>query len=96
MVCRQKSVKQMGTRAKQAVPGPRVLSGVGNCQTVSHYGVYQVDLHMYDGSNAELRGICIDEITVRFPTYPLKGAVEDDLNKGFARTKNTKKTPQCT
>ena len=33
MVCRYKAVKRIGLRARQEIPGPLILSGVGNSQS---------------------------------------------------------------
>ena len=30
-----------------------------------------------------MSGVCLDKVTPKFPSYPLKGKVEDDIRRGF-------------
>ena len=32
-----------------------------------------------------MTGVCLDQITLEFPNYPLKGKVENDIQKAFAK-----------
>ena len=35
-----------------------------------------------------MSGVCLDQITVKFPQYPLKGIVEEDIAAGYKRQGN--------
>ena len=59
-------------RAKQISEGPIVLVGVGNQESISRHGNYSVRLPLKTGSEAIMHGICVEEITIPFPKYPLK------------------------
>ena len=75
MVCRFEAIRRMGEGARQEIH----LLGV----LVSPHGVYQIRLPLYNGKNAVLSGICIDQITTVFPTYPLYGKIKSDVYKGY-------------
>ena len=59
-------------RAKNVIPGPMHLRGVSDIVTVSEHGVYKVTLVTHDGKLVTVRGLCLTNVTCRFPTYPLK------------------------
>ena len=42
-----------------------------------------MSLLLFNGREAVTSGVCIDQVTARFPTYPLKGEVESDIIKAF-------------
>ena len=71
------ALKRIG-RANQEVPGPISMSGVGDVRSVTNYGVYSVCLPLRDGSNAVFSGVCMDKVTMEFPSYDL-GDVERDI-----------------
>ena len=48
-----------------------------NTQVKSNHGIFQVKLALFNGSEATFSGICLDQITVKFPQYPLKRIVEE-------------------
>ena len=68
-------------KAKLEVPGPIVLSGVGNQKSVSDHGIYSISLPMRDGKNAILNGVCLDKVTMAFPKYSLKDVEVDVRNQ---------------
>ena len=59
--------------------GPTVLGGVGNVKTESQHGIYQVRIPLHNGKNAVLTGVCLDQITSTFPSYPLHGKIQNDI-----------------
>ena len=65
-------------RARQTVPGPLELIGVGDKRTLSDYGEYAICIPMASGEQVILSGICLVKITSSFPGYSLK-SVEDDI-----------------
>ena len=44
-----------------------------------------------NGTEAKFSGICLEETTLKFSTYLLRGQVENDLKHNYNGTKNTKK-----
>ena len=49
----------------------------------SQYGIYVVNLPFYDGGQATMSGVCLDNIASKFPLYPLRGKVLSDITKGY-------------
>ena len=70
-------------RASKEFSKPVTLGGVGNAQiTLSHW-TYQVKISLFNGNDAVLSGVCLDQTTVEFPKYPVKGLVEADVRNGY-------------
>ena len=65
-------------RARLEIPGPIGMSGVGDHKSLSDYGVFSVCLPLIGGENAVFSGVCMDRVTMKFPTYDLKD-VENDI-----------------
>ena len=63
-VSRHDAVERIGNAARQEVPGPIVLGGVGDCQTKSPYGIYQVKLPLHNGTSATFSGVCLECFSV--------------------------------
>ena len=70
-------------RARLMYPGPVDLIGVCEQTSTSPHGIYQISLPMFNGRNAVMTGLCVDQVTAEFPKYPLRGRVEDDIRKEF-------------
>ena len=85
---RYNAIKSIGNRATKEFSGPITLGGVGNAQVTSNHGTYRVKLPLFNGNDAILSGVCLDQITVEFPKYPLKGRVELDIINGYRRIGN--------
>ena len=83
MVSRYAAMKSIGKRATKEFSGPVTLGGLGNAQITSSHGTYQVKLPLFNGNDAVLSGVCLDQITVEFPKYLLKGQVEADVRSGY-------------
>ena len=83
MASRYVAIKSTGKRASKEFSGPVTLGGVGNAQITSSHGTYQVKLPLFNGNDAVLSRVCLDQITVEFPKYPLKGQVEADVRSGY-------------
>ena len=76
-------LKSVG-RAKLEFPGPIVLNGVGNQESICEHGVFSIRLPLGDGREARMCGVCVDSITAPFPKYPLK-KVEEDIHVKISR-----------
>ena len=85
MVSRYDAIKRIGERAKLEVKGPTLLGGVGNVKIESKHGIYQVRIPLHNDKNAVLTGVCLDQITSTFPTYPLKGSIQDDIHEEYTK-----------
>ena len=88
MVSRYAAIKSIGSRAKQESSIPLSTGGVGNTEVKSNHGIFQVKLPIFNGSEATFSGVCLHQITVTFPQYPLKGIVEEDIAAGHKRQGN--------
>ena len=73
MVSGYAAIKLIGKRASKEFSGPVTLGGVSNAQITSSHRNYQVKFRLFNGSDAVLSGVSLDQITVEFPKYPLKG-----------------------
>ena len=73
------ALKRLG-RARLEVPGPITMSGVGDFKSSSSYGIYSVCLPLKGGENAVFSGVCMEKVTMEFPTYDLTG-VKDDIHR---------------
>jgi len=82
-VSRYKSVKNIG--AKLEAKGPINLGGVGGITTKSTHGIYTVKLPLVNGDFATMTGVCLDKITSTFPTYPLSGKVQSDIETAYKK-----------
>ena len=65
------------SRAKQTLPGPQILIGVGDKRTTSEHGEFAICLPMATGEQAILTGVVLAKITASFPEYSLKSVEED-------------------
>lgn len=86
LVSKYESVKRLGDKATQEYKGSISIDGVGNLTTNSNHGVYQIQLPLYNGKYATMSGVCLEQITSCFPTYPLHGQVEDDIKAAFIKS----------
>ena len=84
-VSRYKAVCSLTTNATQEYPGPITIGGVGGLTSLSQHGIYKVKIPLHDGSQATMSGVCLDNITSTFPTYPLQGQVINDIIKAYKR-----------
>ena len=71
MVSRYAAIKSIGKRVSKEFSGPVTLGAVGNDQITSSHGIYQVELPLFNGNDAVLSGVYLDEITFEFSKYPL-------------------------
>ena len=85
-VSRYDAIKRIGNKSKQEHKGPVKIGGVGGLMTKSPYGIYSVKLPLYDGSEAVMSGVCLDQITSTFPTYPLQGKVMQDIVSAYRQS----------
>ena len=58
-------------RARQEIPGPKTLSGVGDQKLVCKDVVFSVRLPLGNGREAMLSGPCLNRVTAEFPEYSL-------------------------
>ena len=50
---------------------------------MSQHGIYKVNLPLYDGSQTTMLGVCLDNITSKFPLYPVLGKVLNGITKAY-------------
>ena len=50
-------------RAKLKVPGPIIMSGVGDHKSVCEHGIYSIRLPLKNGFEAVFSGVCLDRVT---------------------------------
>ena len=67
-------------RAKLKVPGPIIMSGVGDHKSVCEHGIYSIRLPLKNGFEAVFSGVCLDRVTSIFPKYKLR-EVERDIKE---------------
>ena len=85
MVAKHGAITRIGKRAKMEIEGPTTLGGVGNIKMESKHGIYQVRLPLVNGKDAVLAGVCLDQITNQFPSYPIKGEIEHDIKVAYTQ-----------
>ena len=61
------------------IEGPTTLGGVGNIKMELKRGIYRVRLPLVNGKDADLAGVCLDQITIQFPSNSVQGKIEDDI-----------------
>ena len=87
-------VVRLGARAKMVVPGPLNIGGVGGTVAIARHGEYEVKLPLFNGEEAIFRGLCLDQITQKFPVYPLKGVIEDEINNAYKVKDDMRELPR--
>ena len=68
-------------RAKQIIPGPIEVTGVGDHKTICNDGMYSISLPLHNGNKAVLIGICMHTVTSVLPLYRLNGIERDVYNE---------------
>ena len=53
------------------------LTGIGDLQTVGHYGKFEIILPLHNGNEVKISGSCLDKITSCFPTFSLDKAGQE-------------------
>ena len=93
---RYAAVLRLRRSAIQLVRGNFEMKGVGDSRANAGFGIFGVDLPLADGGYASLQGGCMEVITERFPQYPMKGEIEEDIRKAYAvaAENDVKKLPQ--
>ena len=92
--CQYDSIQRIGARAKRTVKGPLNLGGVGGTVATARHGEYEVSLPLFNGENVKFTGLCLDQITQKFPVYPLQGVIEDDISRAHSLTNDTRQLPK--
>ena len=72
-------------RAMKEYDGPITLNVIGNQKSICQYGIYSICMPLKDGTEAKMSGVCVDEVTLPFPKYPLK-VVEQDIMKEVGKS----------
>ena len=80
-------LKLIGRDVKE-YDGPITLNGVGNQTYICQNGIYSIRIPLKDGSEAKTDGVCVDEITLPFPIYPLKVVEQDIIREVGESNKN--------
>ena len=98
MVSRYNAIKAIGDRAVQELFRPISIGGVGNADIKTTHDIYRVKLPLCNGNDAVFSGVCLDQITVQVPKYPLQGRVEGDIRNDYKQIvddlKNLPKLPR--
>ena len=98
-VSRYNAIQRLGSRATQECIGPITLRGVGGISTQSAHGIYSIKLPLGRVNEVMLTGVCMDQITETFPSYPLTGKVEADIKEAYLQAggelKNLPALPKC-
>ena len=81
LVCRKEAVTELEKSggASLLIPGPITLGGVGDIKTETPHGIYKIDIPLCSGKLAVMRGVCLDQITAKFPMYPLQTQFQKDI-----------------
>ena len=82
-LARYKAIQRLGSRATLHIPPPLQVMGIAGIVVESQYGSYNVKLPLANGRDAQFTGLCFDKLTEDFATYPLQGAVEDDIRTAY-------------
>ena len=76
----------------------KAIGGVGNADIKTTHDIYRVKLPLCNGNDAVFSGVCLDQITVQVPKYPLQGRVEGDIRNDYKQIvddlKNLPKLPR--
>ena len=81
LVCRKEAVTELEKSggASLLIPGPITLGGVGDVKTETPHGIYKIDIPLSSGKLAVMKGVCLNQITAKFPMYPLQTQVQKDI-----------------
>ena len=82
-VPRYSTIRSLTSNATKEHAGPVAIGGVGGVTSVSQHEIYKINLPLYDGSQATMSGVYCDNITSKFPLYPIEGKVLNDINKAY-------------
>lgn len=74
---RYNAIKAIGDSAVQELSGPVPIGGVGNPEVRTSHGIYSLKLPLFNVNDVIFSGVCLDQITIQCPKYPLK----EDLKK---------------
>ena len=55
---------------------------------ICQYGIYSIRIPLKDGTEAEMSGVCADEVTLHFPKYPSKVVEQDTIREVGESDKN--------
>ena len=83
---RHEAVLRLGDRAVEIRPGPVTIGGVCGMTSTTPYGIHQIKLPLPDNKVAKMSGVCLEQITEKFPLYPLD-RIESDIRKDFIATR---------
>ena len=84
-VSRYNAIKTIGDKVVQELLGPISIVGGGNAEVKTTHGIYK-NLMVFNGNDTLFGGVCLGQITVQFPNYPLQGRVEKDVNDSYKQT----------
>ena len=82
-VSKKSAVDKIGDQAVLEYDGPITLGGVGGIVTESPYGIYTVNLPVRNNKTAKMTGVCLQNITTKFPKYPIAGRVQNDIHNAY-------------
>ncbi|MEM7375585.1 MAG: hypothetical protein AAF587_43730 [Bacteroidota bacterium] len=79
MIIRKDAAINLKDRSHLEFKGEIVVGGVGQSSQTTNLGVYCIQLPLRNGHDATLSGVCLSQITMPFPIYPLD-QVEQDIH----------------
>ena len=63
---------ELGEKAQEITPGPLGLFGVGGVVVEAKHGEWELTLPLDNGEEATISGLCLDQITHKFPEYEIR------------------------
>ena len=82
MISRYNAIKTIGDKVVQEHFGPISIVGGGNAEVKTTHGTYK-NLMVFNGNDTLFGCVCLGQISVQFPNYPLQGRVEKDANNSY-------------
>ena len=68
-------------RAVLVQAGSITMSGVDGVESVTPYGMWSICLPLKDGRNIVITGVCMEQVTMEFPSYELKDVESGLIDK---------------
>ena len=89
LVCNSKAINRLVTlgRANLELPGPFILTGVGDINQVCKNGLFQIRLPLAEGCDALMSELCMEKVTATLPIYQLN-EVEKYINIQWNKMEN--------
>ena len=86
-VVRHEAAINLGKNAIHEYDGTIQIGGVGGVITETPHGIFSIKLPLVNGNTAMMTGTCLNQITHKFPIYPLQ-KVESDIRECYRKAGN--------